>query len=113
MPLLFDQNISYRILKEVSADFPKCKQVREVGLEGKTDREIWNWAKQNGFTIVTFDSDFVDLSILLKSPPKVLWLRLGNTSTKSIAQTLLSRKSEILDFLSHEQEGILKLESGF
>ncbi len=113
MPLLFDQNISYRILKELSCDFPGCKQVREVGLEGKTDREIWGWAKENGFAIVTFDSDFVDLSILLKSPPKVFWLRLGNSSTKFIAQTLLSRKNEILDFLSNEQEGILKIDSGF
>ncbi|MBN7809409.1 DUF5615 family PIN-like protein [Algoriphagus sp. H41] len=113
MPLLFDQNISYRILKEISADFPDCKQVREVGLEGKTDREIWSWAKQAGFAIVTFDSDFADLSVLLNSPPKIIWLRLGNTSTKNIAQTLLSRKSEIRDFLSHEQEAILKIESGF
>ncbi|GAB3228464.1 DUF5615 family PIN-like protein [Algoriphagus aestuariicola] len=113
MPLLFDQNISYRILKAFSADFPGCKQVREVGLEGKTDREIWNWAKENGFAIASFDSDFVDLSILLKSPPKVVWFRLGNSSTNHIAQILLSRKNEILDFLSHEQEGILKIESGF
>ncbi|MDX5339810.1 MAG: DUF5615 family PIN-like protein [Cyclobacteriaceae bacterium] len=111
MALLFDQNISFRILKSISEDFPGSKQVREVGLEEKTDFEIWNWAKSNTFTIVTFDADFVDLSLLYKSPPKVIWLRIGNSSTRNIAQVIKSKKTEIEEFLSNSKDGILKIES--
>lgn len=113
MALLFDQNISFRIVKEILPHFPGSKQLREAGLEGKQDREIWKWAKVNEFVIVTFDSDFVDLSLLFGFPPKVIWLRLGNSSTDRIAKTFLDKKEEINDFLKNEVEGILKVESAF
>lgn len=113
MALLFDQNISYRILKSISEDFPGSKQVREVGLEEKTDLEIWNWAKSNTYSIVTFDADFVDLSLILKPPPKVIWLRLGNSSTRNISQVIKSRETEIKEFLANPKDGILKIESAF
>lgn len=113
MPLLFDQNISFRVIREISAIFPGSKQVREVGLEGKKELEIWKWAKKQGFTIVSFDADFVDFSLLFNFPPKVIWLRLGNSSTKNIARHLIEREEEIHLFLSDEHVGILKIESGF
>jgi predicted nuclease of predicted toxin-antitoxin system len=113
MALLFDQNISFRIVKEILPHFPESKQLREAGLEGKQDRDIWKWAKSNGYAIVTFDSDFVDLSLLFGFPPKVIWLRLGNSSTNRIANVLINKKLEIYDFLKNEVEGILKVESAF
>ncbi len=61
MKILFNQNISFRIIKSLKEVWPDVKQVRELGLENKTDREIWNFARENGFAIVTFDSDFFDL----------------------------------------------------
>ncbi|GAA0877869.1 hypothetical protein GCM10009119_08370 [Algoriphagus jejuensis] len=64
MKLLLDRNISRRIVKENNTFFPDSKQVREVGLEGFTDREFWTFANKNKFTIATFDSDFVGLSTL-------------------------------------------------
>ena len=110
-PLLFDQNISFRIIKEISSLFPGSKQVREVGLEGKQDREVWNYAKSNGFTLVSFDSDFADLSLLFGFPSKVIWLRLWNSSTNRIISVLTQKKEEIQIFLKNEVEGILKVES--
>ena len=110
-PLLFDQNISFRIIKEISPLFPGSKQVREVGLEGKQDREVWNYAKSNGFTLVSFDSDFTDLSLIFGFPPKVIWLRLGNSSTNRIIAVMTQKKEEIQIFLKNNIEGILKVES--
>lgn len=64
MKLLFDQNISFRVSKKLQSSFPNCGQVRELHLEGKSDREIWDFAKREKYTIVTFDADFYDLVIL-------------------------------------------------
>ncbi len=97
-PLLFDQNISFRIIKEILPLFPGSKQVREVGLEGKQDREVWGWAKTNGFTLVSFESDFADLSLLFGFPPKVIWLRFGNSFTSKIAAVLTQKNKEIQIF---------------
>ena len=62
MKLLFDQNISFRILSKIKLNFPDAKQVRQLGIENYSDIEIWKYAKENEFTIVTFDGDFYDLS---------------------------------------------------
>ncbi len=60
MKLLFDQNISFRIKGKIASEYQNSTQVREVGLENATDKEIWEYAKVNDYVIVTFDSDFYD-----------------------------------------------------
>jgi len=99
MKLLFDQNISYRISKILSESFPEAKHVSEVGLLDSTDMEIWNYAKNNKYSIVTFDSDYYDLSIVKGAPPKIIWLRMGNATTKRIASTLLANHELIEQFV--------------
>lgn len=84
MKLLLDQNISYKILPSVSVFYPESTHVRIEHLEGKTDGEIWNYAKEQGFTIVTQDADFYEITLLKGLPPKILWLRCGNTSTQTL-----------------------------
>ncbi|CAM3889342.1 DUF5615 domain-containing protein [Flavobacterium cucumis] len=101
MSLLFDQNISFRIIQKIKEDFPNSKQVRELGLEGFSDHEIWKFAKENNYTIVTFDSDFFEISNLKGHPPKIIWLRTGNTTTKNIIEILQQKKEIIIDFISN------------
>lgn len=111
MKLLFDQNISFRIVKKVLDLFPESAQMRELGLENSKDLEIWEYASKNGYTVVTFDSDFYDLSIIKGIPPKIIWLRTGNTTTKNIEKMLLSKSEEIRDFIeSKDLEEVACLE---
>ncbi len=81
MSLLFDQNISFKIVKKIQGEFPDSKQIKELGLENYSDNEIWKFAKDHNYTIVTFDSDFFEISNLKGHPPKIIWLRTGNTTT--------------------------------
>jgi len=88
MSLLFDQNISFRIVKRIEDIFPGSISVRDLGYNNPHDVDIWKFAKSNNFSIVTFDSDFIDLSNLRGFPPKIIRLRMGNTSTKNIAERI-------------------------
>lgn len=81
-------------------NFAEAKQVRELGIENYSDIEIWKFAKENNYTIVTFDADFYDLSNLKGFPPKIIWLRFGNTKTDYIAEIINSRSTIIRDFVS-------------
>ncbi len=101
MRLLFDQNISFRIVQKIQTIFPNSKQVRELGLEGFSDDKIWKFTQENNFTIVTFDSDFFEISNLKGHPPKIIWLRTGNTTTKNIIKILQLKKDIITDFISN------------
>ena len=100
MKLLFDQNISFRVANRLRPIFPGCGQVRELNLEDKSDQEIWNFATKEEFTIVTFDADFYDLVTLYGHPPKVIWLRIGNTSTDNLIRVLQSHSEIIKAFVS-------------
>jgi len=88
LKLLFDQNISPRIVKRISSNFPDSTQVRYVGLEDASDWNIFEYARRNDFTIVTFDADFVDLNVINGIPPKIIWLKTGNLTTRFIAELI-------------------------
>lgn len=103
MKILFDQNISVRIVDKLKGIFPNCSQVRFVGLENATDLAIWEYARDNDFCIMTFDADFYDLSTLKGQPPKVIWLRIGNTSTSNLENVLRFHAQTILSFITAEE----------
>ena len=112
MKLLFDQNISFRVVRGLINIFPESKQVRDLQLENATDRQIWDYAKKEKFTIVTFDSDFYDLTLLLGIPPKVIWLRFGNTSTDNLIFILQENQNLIHEFIEnpdYKEVGCLEL----
>jgi predicted nuclease of predicted toxin-antitoxin system len=108
MQLLFDQNISYRLIKQIIDQFPDSKQVRELGLENSTDAEIFDFAKRNDFAIVTFDSDFCDLSMIRGFPPKIIWIRTGNMTTKNL-ENLLRKKNDLIKLFLAEDFGCLEI----
>ncbi len=101
MNLLFDQNISYKIISKIKDIFPNAKQVKGVGLMDRSDLEIWSFAKNNNYCIVTFDSDFYDLSLVKGTPPKIIWLRTGNITTNSIEELIRSNQLLIEEFLAN------------
>ncbi|MEP6795952.1 MAG: DUF5615 family PIN-like protein, partial [Saprospiraceae bacterium] len=109
MNLLFDQNISFRIVKRIEDIFPGSISIRELGYENPHDFEIWNFAKSHNYSIVTFDSDFIDISNLRGYPPKIIWLRIGNTSTQNIAERIRRDQSKILDFIDSRENAFLEI----
>ncbi len=109
MKLLFDQNISPKIVKQLELDFPDSRHVRHIGLEDASDLAIFNYAKTHGYAIVTFDSDFVDLNVVKGIPPKIIWLKTGNLTTKSISELLRNNILFIRSFLLSEEEEILEI----
>jgi len=102
MKLLVDQNISFRIIKKIIDQFPDCKHVSNCGLKDSEDSDIWDYAKTNNYSIVTFDSDFYDISLINGHPPKIIWIRTGNLTTDEIAKLLIFSKAVIDKFLYDE-----------
>jgi predicted nuclease of predicted toxin-antitoxin system len=71
--------------------------------------EVWQYARENGFAIVSKDSDFSQRSFLLGSPPKVVWLRIGNCTTTRVDLVLRNAAPRIRSFLSSGEESCLVL----
>jgi len=109
MKLLFDQNISFRIKGSITSHYPNSTQVREVGLENASDKEIWEYAKANDYVIVTFDSDFYDFSLVWGTPHKIILIKSFNQTTKIVADLIKSHKKNIFDFEKDESIDCLEI----
>lgn len=103
--LIFDQNISYRVIKLISDSFSESIHVTKAGLTDSTDLEIWTYAKRYGYSIVTFDADFLNLATLNGCPPKIILLKMGNRRTNQIAQIIISNKDLMAEFLRNDYYG--------
>jgi predicted nuclease of predicted toxin-antitoxin system len=86
--LLFDQNLSPRLVQRLSDLYPGSAHVHPIGLERATNTLLWDYAREHGFALVTQDADFSEMSEILDFPPKVIWIRRGNRSTSEIESTL-------------------------
>jgi predicted nuclease of predicted toxin-antitoxin system len=110
--LLLDENISHRLLKVLEAVYPGSEHVNSVRPMLRSDRMIWECVKQQGFVILSFDTDFVQLSALLGKPPKVLLLTLHNPRHSRIAELLATQQAAIVSFsadLSPDAAGVMEL----
>jgi predicted nuclease of predicted toxin-antitoxin system len=112
MKLLLDQNISFRIIKKVRGHFLDVQSVKENNLENTDDFKIWEYARQNGFTIITFDEDFFNIQLLKGFPPKIIWFKTGNLDKNQFTEFLIAQKEIICSFIEddiYKDEGCLEL----
>ncbi len=107
--LLFDNNISHRVLKRIDDIFPNSTHVMLENLDEASDHKVWLYARSHHYTIVTKDSDFNDIAIFRGIPPKIIWLKLGNCKAIDIEKILRDNKIAIKNFLEHDQEAILEI----
>jgi len=107
--LLLDENLSPTLAETLAESFPETAHVRQFGLQSAPDRKVWAHAANHGYTIVTKDADFHHRSLLHGHPPKIVWIRLGNCSTRDIAELLIARKEQIEAFLQSTEHSFLVL----
>jgi predicted nuclease of predicted toxin-antitoxin system len=107
--LLFDQNLSPKLVKRLTDLYPNSDHLDSLGLGTADDLIVWTHARDNDFVVVSKDADFADLSVLQGFPPKVVWIRRGNCSTNDIEEVLRDYNAEIEDLVSDSTSGILAL----
>ena len=110
MKLLFDNNLSHKLVDRLAELYPDSSHVMLEGLDNAEDPAIWDLAKEHGFIIVTKDSDFNDLSLMKGCPPKVIWLRIGNSRVSTIEQIFRENVLVINTFLKDLELGILEMD---
>ena len=109
MKLLFDQNLSPRLVKRLADLYLDSNHVYPLGIDQVPDKEIWEFGRREGFVIVTKDADFSDLCMLLGFPPKVIWIRHGNCKTSDIEMLLRRHHSDIEALSKDTVMGVLTL----
>lgn len=109
MKLLFDENLSPRLVSLLSSLFPESTHVRDVGLASADDARVWTHAENHQFIIVSKDSDFHQRSFVNGPPPKVVWVRCGNRGTKEIAELLKKYREDLGKFALDPEAAFLEI----
>lgn len=109
MKLLFDQNLSARLIGMLVDAYPDSDHVRLLGMSTDDDEAIWRYADLHAFIIVSKDTDFFHRSMRFGSPPKVVWIRSGNCTTGTIAQLLRRHVADLRAFAEDAEAAFLPL----
>ena len=89
MKLLLDENISSKLVKFLTKDFPESSHIDFLKMQGTIDTSIWNYAQTENYIIESKDNDFRQRSYLFGASPKVIWRSVGNGGTKIIKELIL------------------------
>jgi predicted nuclease of predicted toxin-antitoxin system len=109
LKLLVDENLPGRLVEELADLFPSSRHVAQLGLASRPDQDIWEFAKTNGFALLTKDKDFASLSLAWGAPPKVILLQTGNCSATRLIQFVRDNAIRFADFEADAKRSLLVL----
>jgi predicted nuclease of predicted toxin-antitoxin system len=109
LKLLFDENLSPRLVELLSAQFPDSTHVHNIGLGSADDEAVWRHAEEHGFVICTKDADFQERAVVALTGPKIVWIRRGNCTTSDLAAILLRHTDDIKRLAADPTAAILVL----
>lgn len=109
MRLLLDQNLSVRLVERIADLFPDSTHTSLIGFEQESDVAVWEYARENGFAVVSKDSDLIHISLARGLPPSIVWIRLGSCTTRDIEGILRRNAARIEELASDKEGGILEL----
>ena len=91
MILWVDAQFSPKLAAWISDRFGiEASDLKALGLRDAGDFEIFSAARQGGAVVMTKDSDFLNLIDQHGTPPQLLWITCGNTSTEAMQRILES-----------------------
>ena len=62
LKLLFDSNLSLKLASAIQPYFPDSKYLADLKISHFADKEIWDFAKENQYSIIIRDKDFYYLA---------------------------------------------------
>ena len=109
MKLLFDNNLSIKLVNRLDDIFPGSTHVMSENLDEAEDQEVWRFAKEKGFAVVTKDSDFNEILVLKGFPPKVIWIRMGNCRVSYMEKLIRDKFIVLREFLHNPDSGLMEV----
>ena len=109
MTLLLDHNLSHRLKKPFAGLFDNILTVADLGMNETADLDIWRYARERGWVLMSKDGDMAEMGLLYGTPPKVIRLRIGNGPWRSAADVVLEHAGAVRAFLNDPDESLLIL----
>ena len=85
--LLIDENLPFSLGSRLGVDYIHAPQIAEQA----SDSLLWQQARENDWVVLTRDTDFFDRLLVRGTPPKIVWVRLGNVRKNDLLRMLEDR----------------------
>jgi len=109
MKLLYDNNLSHKLVARLNDIYPDSTHVMMESLDESEDQAIWVFAKEKNYTIVTKDADYNEMSVIKGFPPKIIWLTIGNCKIQDIERIIRNKTIVINNFYHNDNSGIIEI----
>ncbi len=83
--------------------------MRDAGVSRAEDRQIWDWARANHYTVLTADGDFLALAGETAEAPKVIHLERCDFPFRAIEELLRQNAIRIAEFEADPNARLLVL----
>ncbi len=98
MKFLVDEQLPPRLADWLREQGHEAQHVHYFGMGAADDRDIWRYARDGGWIIVTKDEDFPARRAATEGP-MILWLRIGNAVNAVLLARVAARWLEIVPLL--------------
>ena len=109
MRLLFNNNLSHRLISDLADTYPNSLHIRDIGPENAADTDIWDYARDHGLVIVTKDRDYREMSRTRGHLPKAILIMLRNCSTATVATLLCHHQTDLRSFQLDKDRALLRI----
>lgn len=106
MSLLLNENLPESLLEVMEKGGVAAHHVRALGLGGVSDRNIWRFAVERGLTIVTKDSDYIELQLEIGGA-KLILVSVGNCRLAELKIRIESHVDSIRAFLNSDERTLV------
>jgi len=93
--ILVDENLPRTLLPALGAG---AQHATDLGPR-QSDEQLWLYARERGFVLLTKDTDFFDKLMLSGAPPKIVWVRTGNLRRVALEERITREWNSILTLL--------------
>jgi predicted nuclease of predicted toxin-antitoxin system len=84
MKFLVDAQLPPALARLLTEEGHDAEHVVDIGLRHADDSPIWEYALNHQAILITKDEDFPHRLRQSKIAPKIVWLRIGNTSRRAL-----------------------------
>ncbi len=86
MRFLVDARLPPALVRFLTSLGEDAMHVLDASLLEAEDGEIWSFALENGWVIITKDDDFSFRASVSKLSPKIVWVHVGNCSKQKLLE---------------------------
>ena len=100
MRFLVDNQLPSALARFLSSIGLEAVHVLDLGLSQSKDAELWSFAAENDFVLISKDHDFLDFLGRTAPRGRLIWVRVGNCRRQALLESVERAWPEIMSLLA-------------